>query len=124
MPDIHIRRDHQLGLPKAREIAAQWARDAEARFDMSCTMNTGEDGDTLDFTRSGVSGQLVVAADHFELNAKLGFLLGAFSKSIEREIEKNLDELLAERGAAPPAEEKSAPPAAVNPTKKAPRKSR
>jgi len=35
------------------------------------------------------------AADHFDLNAKLGFLLGAFSKTIESEIEKNLDALLA-----------------------------
>ena len=36
-----------------------------------------------------------MAADHFELQAKLGFLLGAFSKTIESEIEKNLDALLA-----------------------------
>jgi hypothetical protein len=36
-----------------------------------------------------------VAADHFDLHAKLGFLLGAFSKTIEAEITKNLDDLLA-----------------------------
>jgi hypothetical protein len=42
-----------------------------------------------------VKGELIVAADHFDLSAKLGFLLGAFSKTIESEIMKNLDALLA-----------------------------
>jgi hypothetical protein len=41
----------------------------------------------------------VVAADHFDLEAKLGFLLGAFSKTIEGEIQKTLDDLLAKGGA-------------------------
>ena len=38
---------------------------------------------------------LRVTADHFELDALLGFLLGAFKDRIESEIVKNLDELLA-----------------------------
>jgi putative polyhydroxyalkanoate system protein len=95
MPDIRIHRDHSLGLPKARKIAWQWAEDVERKFDMACTVIEGETSDTIEFTRSGVSGQLIVAADHFDLHAKLGFLLGAFSKTIESEIEKNLDALLA-----------------------------
>ncbi|MBA4261594.1 MAG: polyhydroxyalkanoic acid synthase, partial [Comamonadaceae bacterium] len=33
--------------------------------------------------------------DHFELDARLGFLLGAFKDRIEDEIVKNLDGLLA-----------------------------
>ncbi|HET9976510.1 MAG TPA: polyhydroxyalkanoic acid system family protein, partial [Burkholderiaceae bacterium] len=44
---------------------------------------------------------LIVAADHFDLNAKLGFLLGAFSKTIEGEIRKNLDALLAKNASKP-----------------------
>jgi hypothetical protein len=51
----------------------------------------------------------VVAADHFQLDAKLGFLLGAFSKTIEGEIEKNLDALLAKSGAAGKASAKTVP---------------
>jgi putative polyhydroxyalkanoate system protein len=94
VPDIKIHREHSLGLPKARKIAWQWAEDAERKFDMACTVVEGEFSDTVEFTRSGVSGRLIVAADHFDLSAKLGFLLGAFSKSIESEIEKNLDKLL------------------------------
>jgi len=46
------------------------------------------------FTRAGVSDTLAVAADHFALHARLGFLLGAFSRSIEAEITTNLDRLL------------------------------
>jgi putative polyhydroxyalkanoate system protein len=101
MPDIRIHRDHQLGLAKARKLAWQWAEEVEKRFDMECTVLEGDTSDTLEFTRPGVSGKLVVAADHFELDAKLGFLLGAFSKTIEREIETNLDALLAASGKAP-----------------------
>ena len=94
MPDIHIHRPHALGLAKARKVAWAWAEQAEAKFDMECTVLEGETSDTVEFTRSGVNGSLVVAPDHFDLTAKLGFLLGAFAKTIEGEIQKNLDDLL------------------------------
>jgi putative polyhydroxyalkanoate system protein len=95
MPDIRIHREHTLGLAKARKIAWAWAEEVEQKFDMECTVLEGETSDTVQFTRSGVNGRLIVAADHFDLEAKLGFLLGAFSKTIEAEITKNLDALLA-----------------------------
>jgi putative polyhydroxyalkanoate system protein len=107
MPDIHIHRAHALGLTKARKVALQWAEDAEKRLDMECTILEGETSDTVEFTRAGVKGELIVASDHFQLDAKLGFLLGAFSKTIEAEIEKNLDALLA-KGAAPAAKKAAA----------------
>jgi putative polyhydroxyalkanoate system protein len=100
MPDLNIHRDHKLGLAKARKVALAWAEDAEAKFDMECTVLEGKTEDTVEFKRSGVTGTLQVAADHFTLHAKLGFLLGAFSKTIEGEITKALDAKLAE-GAAP-----------------------
>lgn len=100
MADIRIHREHKLGLPKARKVAWKWAEDVEQKFDMQCTVLEGEYSDTVEFVRSGVKGTLVVAADHFDLNAKLGFLLGAFSRTIESEIEKNLDNLL-NKSAAP-----------------------
>ena len=100
MPDIHIHRNHALGLAKAREVALQWAEEAEKKFDMECTILEGDTSDTVEFTRSGVKGELVVAPDHFQLDAKLGFLLGAFSKTIETEIENNLDALLSKSAAA------------------------
>ena len=101
MPDIRIHREHALGLAKARKIAWQWAEEVERKFDMACTVLEGETSDTVEFRRSGCQGRLIVAADHFDLDAKLGFLLGAFSKTIEAEIERNLDDLLADAAQAP-----------------------
>ncbi len=112
MPDIHIHRDHQLGLAKARKVALKWAEEVEQKFDMACTVEEGDKTDTVRFTRSGVNGTLHVAADHFVLDAKLGLLLGAFSKSIESEIQKTLDGLL---GAGAPAAKAAA---AKKPAKK------
>ncbi|MEO5698776.1 MAG: polyhydroxyalkanoic acid system family protein [Burkholderiaceae bacterium] len=113
MSHIHIHRDHQLGLAKARKIALQWAEEVESKFDMECTILEGETSDTVEFERLGVKGELVVAPDHFALDAKLGFLLGAFSKTIETEIEKNLDILLAKSGTpAAKAAATKTPPAA------------
>jgi len=95
MADIHIQRKHHLGLKGARKIAWQWAEQAEGDFGMACTYEEGGDSDEVGFSRSGVNGRLLVTADHFELDAKLGFLLSAFRERIESEIVKNLDELLA-----------------------------
>ena len=100
MPDIRIHREHRLGLAKARKVAWQWAEQVESKFDMECTVIEGETSDTVEFTRSGVDGRLIVAPDHFDLEARLGFLLGAFAKTIEGEIEKNLDQLLAKSSGA------------------------
>ena len=108
MPDIHIHRRHALGLTKARKVAFQWAEEVEKKFDMECTTLEGESSDTVEFARTGVRGELRVEADQFTLDAKLGFLLGAFSKTIESEIEKNLDALLS----------KSTPAAKKAPAKK------
>src|SRR5262245_20223757 len=103
MPDIRIHRAHRLGLARAREVAWQWAEDVEKKFDMECTVIEGQTTDTVEFTRPGVRGRLIVAGKHFDLQAALGFLLGAFSRTIEAEIERNLDDLLAteKRRAAP-----------------------
>jgi putative polyhydroxyalkanoate system protein len=106
MADIRIHREHQLGLAKARKVAWTWAEQVEAEFDMECSVLEGETSDTVEFSRSGVHGRLIVAADHFDLEAKLGFLLGAFAKKIEGEITKNLDALLAKN--APKAAAKAA----------------
>ncbi len=97
MPDIHITRDHQLGLATARKLAFRWAETAEEKLGMACTYEEGRQSDRVSFTRAGVNGELKVTKDHFELDARLGFLLGAFKERIETEIVKNLDLLLAEK---------------------------
>lgn len=94
MADLHILREHGLGLGEARKIAFKWAEHAEEEFGMACTYEEGKTADEVSFTRSGVQGTLSVTKDKFELNAKLGFLVGAFKARIESEIVKNLDDLL------------------------------
>jgi putative polyhydroxyalkanoate system protein len=94
VPDIHIEREHSLGLPRARELAFKWAETAEDKLDMACTYEEGKTSDLVSFTRSGVNGELRVTKNRFELHARLGFLLGAFRDRIESEITRNLDELL------------------------------
>jgi putative polyhydroxyalkanoate system protein len=100
MPDIKLHRKHQLGLAKARKVAWAWAEQVEQEFGLECTVLEGDDGDTVEFTRAGVNGTLDVTAERFDLNAKLGLLVGAFSKTIEAEIERRLDALLAAKPAA------------------------
>jgi len=95
MADIHIHRSHGLGLAKARKTAWKWAETVEEKFGMECTVIEGEDSDVVEFTRAGVDGRLLVTANAFELNARLGLLLGAFRGKIETEIEGYLDALLA-----------------------------
>jgi putative polyhydroxyalkanoate system protein len=99
--EIRIHRDHDLGLKKAREIAWQWAEQVEQKFDMECTVHEGDSEDTVEFKRTGVKGELTVTAEGFELVAQLGFLLGAFKSTIESEIQKELDGLLAVKTKAP-----------------------
>jgi putative polyhydroxyalkanoate system protein len=102
VPDIHIHREHHLGLPAARKIAFSWAEKAEEKFDMECVYEEGDTEDTLTFTRSGVKGTLLVDARQFEMKAQLGFLFGAFKERIESEIGEQLDALLAGKpGKAP-----------------------
>ena len=97
MHEIHIVRDHDLGLPTARRLAFRWAQTAEEKLGMQCSYEEGKSGDLVSFKRSGVNGELKVTGDLFELDARLGFLLGVFKHRIENEIVKNLDLLLAEK---------------------------
>jgi putative polyhydroxyalkanoate system protein len=107
MADIHIHRTHCLGLAKARKTAWKWAEAAEQKFAMECTVIEGKTRDVVEFKRSGVEGELIVAADSFDLSARLGLLLGAFRGRIEAGIEENLDEVLAAAAATPAAKKKA-----------------
>lgn len=94
MSDLHILRHHKLGLHEARKLAFRWAEQVEDDFGMSCTYEEGRTTDEVCFTRSGVDGTLVVTKDSFELNAKLGLMVGVFKGKIEGEIVKMLDLML------------------------------
>jgi putative polyhydroxyalkanoate system protein len=94
MPELNIERKHTLGLNGARAVAERWREQAEQEWGMACESEPGESEDRMRFSRSGVSGELVVTDTRFDLQLKLGFLLGAYSGKIEEKIKANLDELL------------------------------
>jgi putative polyhydroxyalkanoate system protein len=101
LAEIRIHREHRLGLARARQVAAQWSTDVEKDFELRCRRTEGDYSDTIEFTRSGVHGRLIVAADHFDLEARLGLLLGVFRHAIETEIQNILDRLLSDAKKAP-----------------------
>ncbi|QNK70701.1 polyhydroxyalkanoic acid system family protein [Variovorax sp. PAMC26660] len=94
MPDIHIERNHTLGIAGAREVARQWVQQAEQEFGLECAYTEGKDRDTAQFTRAGIDGTVEVTASTFTLDATLGFLFSSFSDQIEQKITRNLDALL------------------------------
>jgi putative polyhydroxyalkanoate system protein len=93
--DIHIIREHSLGLVQARKLAFRWAEVAEKKLEMDCTYEEGKTHDVVSFKRPGASGELKVSKDRFVLDARLGMLLGVFKGKIEGAIVENLDQLLA-----------------------------
>jgi putative polyhydroxyalkanoate system protein len=99
MTTFQIRRTHSLGLELARHLARGWADAAEKKHQMACTVAENEDNHRVVFERPGVRGDLVAKVDEFVLTVTLGFLVSTFGPRIRAEIEKNLDEAIAEAGA-------------------------
>lgn len=100
MPALNITRTHNLGLAGARAVAERWREQAEQEWGMACQSEPGASEDRMHFARSGVSGELRVTDTRFDLQLKLGFLLGAYSGKIEEKIRANLDALLGPEPAA------------------------
>ena len=95
MASIHIVREHALGMEGARRLALRWVEVARSKLQMECSYTEGQGHDVVSFQRPGASGHLKVGRDRFQLDARLGLLLGVFKQKIETEIVRNLDELLA-----------------------------
>jgi putative polyhydroxyalkanoate system protein len=102
MPDIDLKRTHELGLKAARAAADTMAADLRRKFGL-----TGDwKGNTLHFERPGLAGALVVAESMVHITATLGFLMKAMKPSIEKAIASELDRLVATK----PKPEKKAEP--------------
>jgi len=95
MANLHMVREHGLSLTAARKAAHGWAQLVQDKLDMTCTSEPDKEGERISFSRTGVTGTLRVTQERFELDAKLGLMLGAFKGRIESEITKYLDEMLA-----------------------------
>ncbi len=88
MPSIDIRRPHQLPIPEARAVVDKVAARMQEKFGM-----VGQwQGDTLSFSRSGVTGSIAVGSDMIEVKAELGMMLTPLKGMVEQEIRRKLDE--------------------------------
>ena len=91
MAELHIVREHTLGMEAARQLALEWAQEMETEFRMRCTYQEGPLQDVVTFEGTGAKGMLEVNATNFDLKVKLGFMLGNFKDKIEAVIRKKLD---------------------------------
>jgi putative polyhydroxyalkanoate system protein len=92
MPTINVRRQHDLGLAKAKGLAQSIARRLKGDYGGSF----GWKGNVLHFKRTGASGSVAVTKDDLQVHVELGLLLSPLRSRIEREIVTFCDEHLAD----------------------------
>ncbi|WP_199100704.1 polyhydroxyalkanoic acid system family protein [Dyella sp. ASV21] len=88
MPKIDITRPHQLPMAEARAVVDQVAARMREKFGMEGQWQ----GDTLRFSRPGVSGSIAVESDAIRVSAELGMMLAPLKGMVEQEIRRKLDE--------------------------------
>ncbi len=88
MPKIDIHRPHQLSIAEAREVVDQVAERMHEKLGMEGQWQ----GDTLRFSRPGVTGTIAVGSDAIQVHAELGLMLSPLKGMIEQEIRRKLDE--------------------------------
>lgn len=86
MSNIDISHSHSLSMKKARAVAEDLAEQLAQQYDLDYEW----DANTLNFHRSGVSGNINVTKDSIDIKAKLGWLLAAMRGMIETEIHRVL----------------------------------
>ena len=89
LADISIIQSHSLSMDAARSAAQTVADQMVADYDMVAEWS----GNVLSFTRSGVSGTLVIAETEARLEITLGFMLKAFAAKIEEQVAKNMQKV-------------------------------
>ena len=92
MAKIVVRRQHDLGLAKAKRLVQSKAKRLKDDYGGSF----GWKGNVLQFERRGASGSIAVTKDDFEVQVELGLLLRPLRSRIEREIVAFCDQHLSE----------------------------
>lgn len=87
MPSIDIVQPHNKSMKDAKAAVDRVAEKIGERFQVDC----GWKGNTLEFTRSGVNGEIRLDKDEVHVVVNLGFLLGALKGPIESEIHRVLE---------------------------------
>jgi putative polyhydroxyalkanoate system protein len=112
VPDIKMIKYHHLPIADAKQLVQKVADDLGEEYDLQSQWH----GNTLRFERSGVQGEMRVAASEIDLEVTLGFLLKPFKAKFVQAIEHRFDRIAATVRA------KTAKPAAKKTASKAPAK--
>lgn len=91
MSDIQARKEHSLSLDEAKQTAQKFADQLKKEYQLESEWQ----GNTLNFTRSGLNGKLDVTEKDVSLDISLGFMLKAFKGKIQAEIDKKLNTMFA-----------------------------
>lgn len=94
MTTIRLKRRHQLGLTRARDLAADIAGGLERDYGVAHQWRNS----VLQFHRPGIRGELQVAEETLELRMDLGMAMRPFQERIESAVASRLDSLLDEAG--------------------------
>jgi putative polyhydroxyalkanoate system protein len=95
MAHIDITRTHDLGHDGAREAAEQVAHELSAKLDTGYAWH----GDTIQMSKNGVKGQLETSDRSVRVVVKLPLTMRPFRGTLQREIERYLDDYLGPNGA-------------------------
>lgn len=90
MSSIDIRHPHSLPAENARQAIEDVAAKLSERFGLQSNWV----GDVLNFSGSGVDGEIALQPGLVQVTAKLGFLLSAMKGMVESEIQRVLKEKL------------------------------
>jgi putative polyhydroxyalkanoate system protein len=88
MASIDIKRKHSKPLKDAKKSVERVAQHIAEKFDVEYDWS----GNTLNFSRSGVDGQIAVSAKEVHVVANLSFLLTMLKGPVEKEIHRYLEE--------------------------------
>ena len=89
MADISIVQEHKVTPKKAREAAQKVADKIADEYGLECEW----EGDVLHFERSGVQGSLTLEKKKVAMFIKLGFMMSAFSSTIEAKVAENMKQV-------------------------------
>lgn len=89
MADISITQKHKLSHKKAKAAAQKVIDDLAEEYGVTAEW----DGDVVNFQRSGVSGTLEVLAHEAQIEITLGFMLKAFSSTIEQHVQDHMQKV-------------------------------
>jgi putative polyhydroxyalkanoate system protein len=87
MANIHIEKDHQLGIENARVQVEELARSLKDELQIDFEWKDNR----LVFERLGASGTIDVGADHIDIDVELGLALSMIRGVIEERINQRLE---------------------------------